>query len=192
MNPRKAGRPTNADLAERERRKSRAVTRAPRRESSDRARMVVDEPLLDKFETLVTKAMTEAKKSSGPVDRWELESSIILADLTYDDETSSAEFRTRCLTLHELRAPLVRVIGKLKCDAIRDDVLVRLGAPRPLAHRWAVEADFHARFPGGVDEARASLSRYIHFYNGHRPHSSLDGRTPDQAYFNSLPFRAAA
>src|SRR5262249_59304297 len=29
-------------------------------------------------------------------------------------------------------------------------------------------------------------------YNGHRPHSSLDGRTPDQAYFNSLPFRAAA
>src|SRR5262249_25700829 len=43
-----------------------------------------------------------------------------------------------------------------------------------------------------VDEARASLSRYIPFYNGHRPHSSLDGRTPDQAYFNSLPFRAAA
>ena len=42
------------------------------------------------------------------------------------------------------------------------------------------------------DEARASLSPYIHFYNGHRPHSSLDGRTPDQAYFNSLPFRAAA
>jgi hypothetical protein len=32
----------------------------------------------------------------------------------------------------------------------------------------------------------------IHFYNSHRPHSSLDGRTPDQAYFNSLPFRAAA
>jgi putative transposase len=43
-----------------------------------------------------------------------------------------------------------------------------------------------------VDEARVSLSRYIHFYNSHRPHSSLDGRTPDQAYFNSLPFRAAA
>jgi len=28
--------------------------------------------------------------------------------------------------------------------------------------------------------------------HSHRPHSSLDGRTPDQAYFNSLPFRAAA
>jgi hypothetical protein len=28
-----------------------------------------------------------------------------------------------------------------------------------------------------VDDARASLSRYIHFYNGHRPHSNLDGRT---------------
>jgi putative transposase len=43
-----------------------------------------------------------------------------------------------------------------------------------------------------VGEARASLSRYIHFYNERRPHSSLDGRTPDQAYFDSLPFRAAA
>ena len=29
-------------------------------------------------------------------------------------------------------------------------------------------------------------------YNSHRPHSSLDGRTPDQANFNSRPFRAAA
>jgi putative transposase len=36
------------------------------------------------------------------------------------------------------------------------------------------------------------FSRYIHFYNGHRPHSTLDGRTPDQAYFSLLPFRAAA
>ena len=29
-------------------------------------------------------------------------------------------------------------------------------------------------------------------YNGRRPHSSLDDRTPDQAYFNSLPLRLAA
>src|SRR5215469_13239806 len=52
--------------------------------------------------------------------------------------------------------------------------------------------EVYLRAYDSVDEARASLSRYIHFYNGHRPHSSLDGRTPDQAYFNSLPFRAAA
>lgn len=52
--------------------------------------------------------------------------------------------------------------------------------------------EVYLRAYDSVDEARASLSRYIHFYNSHRPHSSLDGRTPDQAYFNSLPFRAAA
>jgi putative transposase len=43
-----------------------------------------------------------------------------------------------------------------------------------------------------VSEARASLGRYLAFYNGRRPHSSLDGRTPDQAYFNPLPIRLAA
>ena len=43
-----------------------------------------------------------------------------------------------------------------------------------------------------VSEARASLGRYLDFYNGRRPHSSLDGRTPDEAYFNPLPIRLAA
>ncbi len=43
-----------------------------------------------------------------------------------------------------------------------------------------------------VAEARTSIARYLTFYNGRRPHSSLDRSTPDQAYFNSLPQRAAA
>jgi putative transposase len=43
-----------------------------------------------------------------------------------------------------------------------------------------------------VAEARSSLGRYLDFYNGHRPHSSLDDRTPDQAYFDLPPLRAAA
>jgi len=43
-----------------------------------------------------------------------------------------------------------------------------------------------------VPEARASIGRYLDFYNTRRPHSSLDRRTPDQAYFNPLPLRAAA
>jgi len=30
--------------------------------------------------------------------------------------------------------------------------------------------------------ARDSLGRYLTFYNTRRPHSSLDGKTPDQAY----------
>jgi transposase InsO family protein len=43
-----------------------------------------------------------------------------------------------------------------------------------------------------VSEARASIGRYLDFYNGRRPHSSLDGMTPDQAYFTPPPIRLAA
>ena len=44
-----------------------------------------------------------------------------------------------------------------------------------------------------VSEARASIGRYLCFYNGTRPHSSLGGRTPDKAYLNQpTPIRAAA
>lgn len=35
-----------------------------------------------------------------------------------------------------------------------------------------------------VPEARAGIGKYIKFYNQRRPHSSLAGNTPDQAYFN--------
>jgi len=38
----------------------------------------------------------------------------------------------------------------------------------------------------------ARTGRYLDFYNGRRPHSSLDGTTPDQAYFTPLPIRMAA
>jgi putative transposase len=43
-----------------------------------------------------------------------------------------------------------------------------------------------------VGEARASLGRYLDFYNRKRPHSSLAARTPDRAYFDYLPLLAAA
>jgi putative transposase len=43
-----------------------------------------------------------------------------------------------------------------------------------------------------VSTARASIGRYLAFYNGRRPHSSLDRRTPNQAYFDRLPHPAAA
>ncbi|WP_316206220.1 MULTISPECIES: hypothetical protein, partial [unclassified Bradyrhizobium] len=36
------------------------------------------------------------------------------------------------------------------------------------------------------------IGRYLDFYNGRRPHSSLDDRAPDQAYFDLPPLRAAA
>ena len=43
-----------------------------------------------------------------------------------------------------------------------------------------------------VSEARTSIGRYLDFYNRRRPHSSLDGSTPDHAYFTPLPLRMAA
>ena len=43
-----------------------------------------------------------------------------------------------------------------------------------------------------VAEARQSIGRYLEFYNGRRPHSALDQRTPDQAYFDWRPLRTAA
>jgi putative transposase len=42
-----------------------------------------------------------------------------------------------------------------------------------------------------VAGAHDSIGRYLSFYNGRRPHSSLDRQTPDQAYCNP-PLRAAA
>jgi putative transposase len=45
---------------------------------------------------------------------------------------------------------------------------------------------------GSVAEARAGLGRYMNFYNGGRPHSSLGACTPDQAYFTQAPLLAAA
>ena len=43
-----------------------------------------------------------------------------------------------------------------------------------------------------VAEARQGLQRYFKFYNERRPHSSLDGKTPDSVYFHSLPLQRAA
>ena len=51
--------------------------------------------------------------------------------------------------------------------------------------------EVYLRAYGSVSEARASLGRYLTFYNGRRPHSSLDRRTPDYVYFNQ-PLLAAA
>ena len=43
-----------------------------------------------------------------------------------------------------------------------------------------------------VGEARASIGRYLDFYNRRRPHSSLDRKTPDEAYFDRLSHSKAA
>jgi len=52
--------------------------------------------------------------------------------------------------------------------------------------------EVYLRAYDSVSDARASIGCYFGFYNGRRPHSSLDGMTPDKAYFNPLPLRLAA
>ena len=43
-----------------------------------------------------------------------------------------------------------------------------------------------------VGQARQSIGRYFEFYNGRRPHSALDGQTPDGVYFSCVPAAQAA
>lgn len=43
-----------------------------------------------------------------------------------------------------------------------------------------------------VSVARQALTRYFDFYNRRRPHSTLDGKTPDSVYFNQPPLAVAA
>jgi len=68
----------------------------------------------------------------------------------------------------------------------RDNVLVK--------HLWRTvkyeEVYLHAY--ANAKEAQHELTRYFAFYNTRRPHQSLDGKTPDSVYFNSLPLAVAA
>jgi len=43
-----------------------------------------------------------------------------------------------------------------------------------------------------VSEAQHGLAQYFTFYNSGRPHSALDGRTPDMVYFDVQPRQRAA
>ena len=52
--------------------------------------------------------------------------------------------------------------------------------------------EVYLRAYDSVSDARASLGRYLNFYNARRPHSSLGARTPEQAYLDHLPSRMAA
>jgi putative transposase len=52
--------------------------------------------------------------------------------------------------------------------------------------------EVYLRAYDSVGEARSSLGLYLDFYNSKRPHSSLDAKTPDHAYYGYAPQRAAA
>ena len=76
---------------------------------------------------------------------------------------------------------MITVIAEHSCW--RDNVFV--------ARLWKTikyeEVYMHAY--DAVSAAKESLTRYVSFYNGRRPHTTLDRQTPDAAYFNRLPLR---
>ncbi len=52
--------------------------------------------------------------------------------------------------------------------------------------------EVYLRAYDSVSEAKACLARYFGFYNTRRPHQALDGKTPDEIYFNNLPQESIA
>lgn len=93
---------------------------------------------------------------------------------------TSAEF-IKVLTAREIK---ISMDGQ---GAWRDNVFVE----RPW--RTIKYEEIYLRAYASVTEARAGIGRYLSFYDTRCPHSSLDGRTPDQAYFNQpMPEAVAA
>jgi putative transposase len=89
---------------------------------------------------------------------------------------------TGVLAKHEIR---ISMDGK---GAWRDNVFVER------LWRTIKYEEVYLRAYDSVSDARQSIGGYLDLYNRRRPHSSLDGRTPDQAYFGHrtmLPIRLA-
>jgi putative transposase len=90
---------------------------------------------------------------------------------------------TGVLATHAIR---ISMDGK---GAWRDNVFVER------LWRTVKYEEVYLRAYGSVSEARQLIGRYLDLYNRRRPHSRLDGQTPDQAYFghkSMLPIRLAA
>jgi putative transposase len=84
-----------------------------------------------------------------------------------------------------------RALGEGRHDHLGNFQTALLGRITPASTSVKYE-EVYLRAYDNVSEARASIGRYLDFYNQRRPHSSLDGITPDQAYFTPLPLRLAA
>jgi putative transposase len=90
---------------------------------------------------------------------------------------------TGALMRHDIR---ISMDGK---GAWRDNVFVER------LWRTIKYEEVYLRAYDSVSDARRSIGRYLDLYNLRRPHSSLDGQTPDQAYSRSEsmpPIRLAA
>jgi putative transposase len=92
-------------------------------------------------------------------------------------------------TSHDLTSVLLKNEIAISMDgkgAWRDNVFVER------LWRSIKYEEVYLRAYESVAEARTSIGRSLAFYNGRRPHSSLDRRTPNQAYSTPLPQLAAA
>ena len=92
-------------------------------------------------------------------------------------------------TSHEFTSVLTTADISISMDgkgAWRDNVFVER------LWRTVKYEEVYLRAYDSVPEARASISRYLTFFNQGRPHSSLDGRTPDEAYFGAQAMVTAA
>jgi putative transposase len=92
-------------------------------------------------------------------------------------------------TSHDFTGVLIKAEIAISMDgkgAWRDNVFVER-----LWHTIKYE-EIYLKAYDTVTEARASIGRYLGFYNARRPHSSLDRRTPNEAYFTRLPQIAEA
>ncbi len=79
---------------------------------------------------------------------------------------------TKVLLDHDIK---ISMDGK---GAWRDNVFVKR------LWRSVKHEEVYLKAYDSVREARASIGQYLDFYNQKRPHSSLDGRTPDEAYYD--------
>ena len=96
----------------------------------------------------------------------------------------SAQFTSLAFTSVLLREEIaISMDGR---GAWRDNVIVER------LWRSVKYEEVYLRAYGAVSEARESIGRYLSFYNGKRPHSSLVARTPDKTYFDNLPLAMAA
>lgn len=84
---------------------------------------------------------------------------------------TGAEF-TGLLSRHEIS---ISMDGK---GAWRDNVFVER------LWRSVKYEEVYLRAYDSVSEARASIGRYLEFYNGRRPHSQHGGKTPDHVWFD--------
>ena len=84
-------------------------------------------------------------------------------------------------TSHEFTSVLTTANVSIRMDgkgAWRDNVFVER------LWRSVKYEEVYLRAYDSVSEARASIGRYLAFYNQGRPHSSLDGRTSNEVYFD--------